>query len=128
MQQKGAAAQKKRQHKPARTQDNVDAFFATFPAFHYRPSAPIVAEFHRMCDFFGWRRDDARRKAAHTRFKDAMVLDFNSFYGTDVNALQSWQLLCRAVNVVPLPEDIAACREASTYTEGEALRAVRFGG
>ncbi len=117
--QKTAARKKRRQKTPDRPQDHVDAFFATYPDFHYRPSAPLVSEFHRMCDFFGWHKEDDSRKEAHAGFKDAMVLDFNSFYGTDVNAFQSWHLLYRAVNVVPLPHDIAACREASTCDELE---------
>ena len=87
-----------------------------------------------MCDFFKWETDDEERKIAHENFKNAMVHQFNSLYGTDVNDIESWQKLCLALNIVPLPEGIKQCRKvrhsnpwtrqlALTLCEGRRSRA-----
>lgn len=106
------SAQSRRRQR-AQPQDNIDAFFANYSDFQYQRSAPIVEEFYRMCDFFGWEKDDEERKTAHEDFKVAMVHDFNNLYGTDVNDIESWQKLCLALNITPLPQDIAGCRKVS---------------
>lgn len=56
-----------------------------------------------MCDFFGWDRDDDERRDAHEGFKIALVQQFNAVYGTDASDIESWEGLCTALNVKPLP-------------------------
>ena len=64
-----------------------------------------------MCDFFGWEKDDEEKGIAREDFKNAMVHQFNSLYGTDVNDIESWQKLCLALDIVPLPQGIEQCRK-----------------
>ena len=64
-----------------------------------------------MCDFFGWDTHDDERELAHKEFKNAMVHQFNSLYGTNVNDIESWQKLCLALDIVPLPQGIKQCRK-----------------
>ena len=44
-----------------------------------------------MCDFFDWDREDPERKEAHDSFKTALVLEFNSIYGTELDNMESWR-------------------------------------
>ncbi|KAJ4369229.1 hypothetical protein N0V83_006314 [Neocucurbitaria cava] len=64
-----------------------------------------------MCDFFHWDRDDEERDDARQAFKDAMVIRFNSLYGTDVADLGNWHKLCIAVCIEPLPATIPECKK-----------------
>ncbi|KAN0082971.1 hypothetical protein V8E55_008766 [Tylopilus felleus] len=110
-----------RQHvsPPPTTQSSspLEAFFANYSSeFRYNPTASASWEFYRLCDELGWDKEDSSRKEAHQNFKDALVQQFNVFYGTDVNDLKSWQNLCYVVRIDPIPEDLHACREAVYYT------------
>lgn len=71
----------------------------------------MAEEFYRMCDFFSWGRDNEEREEAREAFKDAMVIRFNSLYGTDVADLENWHKLCVAVCIEPLPATISECKE-----------------
>ncbi len=88
-------------------------FFARYPEFPYSEDKPMVREYYRMCDWFGWEKEDTDRIEAHDDFKTAMVLKFNRLYGTDVNDIESWHKLCVALNITPLPGDIKECRRVS---------------
>lgn len=94
-----------------RVADKIDKFFTAYSEFDYDNSASFMEEFYRMCDFFGWRRDDPDRKDAHEKFRRAMVQEFNSLYGEDVDDLSSWQDLCKVVRISPVPNDIETCRK-----------------
>ncbi|KAN0082973.1 hypothetical protein V8E55_008768 [Tylopilus felleus] len=92
----------------------LEAFFANYsPRFRYDATVSASREFCRLCKKFGWGKQDPPRKKAYQNFKDALVQQFNGFYGTDVNDLKSWQNLCYIVHIDPIPEDLHACREAS---------------
>ncbi|KAN0082972.1 hypothetical protein V8E55_008767 [Tylopilus felleus] len=92
----------------------LEAFFANYSSeFRYNTTASASREFYRLCDKFGWDKEDPSRKKAHQNFKVALVRQFNNFYGTDVNDFKSWQNLCSIVRIDPIPEDLHACREAS---------------
>lgn len=87
-------------------------FFADYE-FDYDPSQPIMKQFYRMSDRYKWKKDDPDKKEARDGVRDAIALTFNDTYGTDVNDLNAWHNLCRAVRIDPLPEDIESCREVS---------------
>ncbi|KAF9728576.1 hypothetical protein PMIN01_13404 [Paraphaeosphaeria minitans] len=93
-----------------RTQQDLDAiakFFLRYPSFAYDEKRGVAEEFYRMSDFFAWDRDDEEREEARQAFKDAMVIRFNSLYGTDVTDLENWHKLCIAVCIEPLPATIS---------------------
>jgi hypothetical protein len=75
-----------------------------------------MAEFYRMCDLFGWQRDDEEKEKARELLKDALTQQFNDMYGTDVDDIRSWQNLCRILEIVPIPDALHACREVSHPT------------
>ena len=66
-----------------------------------------------MCDFFGWERDDTEREEAHEDFKTALVQQFNSFYGTEVDDIKSWRGLSLALDIFPLPEDLEEAKKVN---------------
>ncbi|KAF8798628.1 hypothetical protein BYT27DRAFT_6897267 [Phlegmacium glaucopus] len=92
-------------------QDPLEEFFSQYPAFTYNPNASATSEFYRMCDRFRWDREDPVREEAHEAFRDALTKQFNSKYGTDVNNLASWQLLCDKLQVSPIPDNLKECRK-----------------
>jgi hypothetical protein len=89
----------------------ISKFFSQYPTFAYNEERGVAEEFYRMCDFFDWDRDDEERGEARQAFKDAMVIRFNSLYGTDINDLENWHKLCIAVCIEPLPATIPECKE-----------------
>lgn len=68
-----------------------------------------------MYDEFGWTSDDEEAKAAKKDFKAAMVQEFNTLFGTEVNNLDSCQSLCRILNIQPLPVDVKECHKVGHY-------------
>ena len=66
-----------------------------------------------MCDFFDWDRDDPERVEAHDGFKTALVQQFNSLYGTEVDDIESWRGLSLALDISPLPENLKEAKEVS---------------
>ncbi|OAL46897.1 hypothetical protein IQ07DRAFT_614109 [Pyrenochaeta sp. DS3sAY3a] len=98
------------QHRKAK-RDAISNFFAQYPSFAYDEENGVAEEFYRMCDFFDWDRDDEERREAREEFKDALVIRFNSLYGTDVNDLENWHKLCVAVCIEPLPATILECKK-----------------
>lgn len=66
-----------------------------------------------MCDFFDWDRHDPDRKVAHDDFKTALVHQFNSLYGTEVDDIESWRGLSRALDITPLPRDLGIAKDVS---------------
>lgn len=70
-----------------------------------------MKEFYRMCDSFGWQPDDEEKARARQGFKDAMVQQFNSIYGSDASDISSWYKLCQVLRISPIPEGLEACRK-----------------
>jgi hypothetical protein len=97
--------------KPQQDLDAISKFFSKYPGFAYTEEQGVAEEFYRMCDFFDWDRDDEERAEARQAFKDAMVIRFNSLYGTDVTDLANWHKLCIAVCIEPLPATILECKK-----------------
>ena len=103
----------------------LERFFAKYSrgGFKYRPERQVIDEYYRLLDVLGLNADDnssprvrARVRALRDELKDglrdAMVLEFNSIYGTDVNSVASWQCLCRVLGVSSVPTTLDECKEA----------------
>ena len=73
-----------------------------------------------MCEEFGWDMEDYEMREAKREFKAAMVREFNGLYGTNGEDLESWQKLCRILNIEPVPLKLKPCREASYFTLSSA--------
>ncbi|CAE6420160.1 unnamed protein product [Rhizoctonia solani] len=85
--------------------------FEKYPSFDYDGSKPVMSEFYRMCDEFGWEKGDQEREEARDSLKDALVQEFNAIYGTDHKSLAAWQSLCRVLNLTNVPNEMEACRQ-----------------
>ena len=77
-----------------------------------------MKEFYRMCHYFGWDREDEERVEAYDALKIAMVQEFNTLYGTDVDDIDSWHKLCLALDISP-PKSLQACREVRLYNNSK---------
>ncbi|KAJ1309478.1 hypothetical protein OPQ81_006253 [Rhizoctonia solani] len=86
-------------------------FFEKYPLFDYDSSKPVMSEFYRMCDQFGWERDDEERDEARDDLKEALVQEFNTIYGTDQESIVAWQSLCRVLNLSNVPDQLEPCRQ-----------------
>jgi hypothetical protein len=86
-------------------------FFAQYTNFDYKPAKSASAEFYRLNDSNGWGKDSEEWKEAKRGFQDALTMQFNINYGTDVNDLTRWQALCAKLQMDPVPENLKDCRE-----------------
>jgi len=94
------------------TATHIDEFFARYTDFPYNPATPVITEFNRLSKFFKWTAKSSEKRAARRAFRNAMVMQFNDFFGTDVNDIRSWHNLCQVLNIVPVPEGLGACKKA----------------
>ncbi|KAI0033374.1 hypothetical protein K488DRAFT_47884, partial [Vararia minispora EC-137] len=90
----------------------LNDFFTSYSEFSYNPRRSATDEFYRMCDQFGWDSKDPPpdREDAHDEFRIALVQQFNESFGTDVDSLVSWQVLCEALGLKNIPATIRECR------------------
>ncbi|RDB14552.1 hypothetical protein Hypma_016592 [Hypsizygus marmoreus] len=88
--------------------NHLQAFFDGYPEFTYNPSNPATSEFNRMARLLQWSQYERNENKDY--FKDALVKEFNTIYGTDENSLESWQTLCRVLNITPVPETLKTLR------------------
>ncbi|CAE6480629.1 unnamed protein product [Rhizoctonia solani] len=102
--------QQTEQPRPVRPRAYLRAFFEEYRSFDYDSSKPVMDEFYRMCDRFGWKRNDKDREKARDKLKDALVHEFNAIYGTDHRSLAAWQSLRRVLNLTNVPDKLEACR------------------
>ena len=91
----------------------MDAFFAEYSDYSFDPMRPIVEQFKRMARelHFG----EIKTKEAREDLRGAMVLDFNDVFGVDENDLESWQRLCRLLQVSPIPDNIDECHAVCSF-------------
>jgi hypothetical protein len=88
--------------------DFIAKFFAGYPRFHYHPSSPVWKQFYRMAGLLKWDKDTT--DGARQKLQDALTLQFNSMYGTDVEDIKNWQLLCHVLGIAPVSENLDECR------------------
>ncbi|KAI9067584.1 hypothetical protein FKP32DRAFT_1620026 [Trametes sanguinea] len=86
----------------------IRVFFANYPEFDYDVEAPFFNEFKRLQTDLHW--EQKQREIAREELRNAMVQQFNLMYGTNVDDLASWQLLCTALGMNPVPNTIKGCQ------------------
>ncbi|KAI0334748.1 hypothetical protein GY45DRAFT_1039697 [Cubamyces sp. BRFM 1775] len=87
----------------------IQAFFARYPSFDYDIAAPFFDEFQRLGKASRWKKPQWDQKRDELR--GAMVKQFNAMYGTSADDLESWRLLCSALGMDPVPDDIKTCQQ-----------------
>lgn len=96
---------------PKQDRGPVYAFFAKHSYPSYDPTAPAMDEFRALCRFHKWKKKSPEKRQARHDFKEAMIEEFGTLYGTDPNALWSWQKLCEVLQISPIPDKIKDCRQ-----------------
>ena len=85
-----------------------------------------MSEFWRMCRYFGWNKEDEEQQEAREELKDAMVQQFNEFYGTDIEDINSWQILCGVLGISPIPQELKACRKVRSFCRGTSIESIEM--
>ena len=103
-----------------KTGSPLKRFFAKYSSsgFKYIPEEPVIEGFNRLCGVLDLDPDDKESpqvKAVRRGLKDAMVLQFNSIYGTDVEGVTSWQSLCRVLGISPVPTTLDECKKVGLH-------------
>ncbi|KJA16359.1 hypothetical protein HYPSUDRAFT_193198 [Hypholoma sublateritium FD-334 SS-4] len=98
----------------SRRQGPLAAFFNEYHGFRYDPTESASSEFHRLCALKEWDRDE--REDSREQYRRALIQQFNLNYGTDVNALDSWHLLCTYIGIDPVPDTVEECKMAVKST------------
>jgi len=75
----------------------LDMFFGSYSAFQYDTSKSSAEEFQRLRGSSGWRRGDPEGERAWSEFRQALVKEFNWWFGTDPSDLLAWQTICQFV-------------------------------
>ena len=96
-----------------RTAGLIQDFFNGYESFDYDSSKPIMSEFKRMRRHLHW--DDEEQEEAREKLKDAMVKQFNKYYGTDIEDINNWQILCGVLGISPIPQELRDCREVPSF-------------
>ena len=91
-------------------------FFTGYDGFTYIPFEPAGVQFRRLVSERGWKDGSKSEKKARTKFRTALVKQFNFSYGTDETSLDNWRRLCAYLGFFPLPNTIEDCRKVNlTY-------------
>ncbi|KAJ6507763.1 hypothetical protein C8R47DRAFT_57228 [Mycena vitilis] len=89
---------------------HLSQFFAAYPRYEYNPAGPASQQFHKLRRIY--RFDNKASNEAYDGYNRALGLTFSQEYGDDVDSLENWQGLCRAVEIVPIPETLEECEYA----------------
>ncbi|EKM75956.1 hypothetical protein AGABI1DRAFT_45540 [Agaricus bisporus var. burnettii JB137-S8] len=87
------------------------AFFVQYPDFNYNPAASATKEFDRLSKFEGWGKSSRRKKISKNAFKNGLVAQFNTSYGTDINDIANWHAIMTRLKITPLPDTVSACKK-----------------
>jgi hypothetical protein len=97
--------------------EDLEEFFAAYPAFSHNLRRPCIKEFRKMCTFFKWdpmdEHDRLARQAYH-RFNGALIVEFNKLFGTDPEDKNVWDRICRVLDI-PTPRTIKECRKVKWF-------------
>ncbi|KAI0263443.1 hypothetical protein BC834DRAFT_313574 [Gloeopeniophorella convolvens] len=90
----------------------IDRFFAQYPEFPFNPARSPTFQLRDLCNRKRWERKDSECETARHAFRAAMKEDFNDIYGLDEHDINNWHRLCLVLDIEPLPQTLAECREA----------------
>ncbi|KAJ3746104.1 hypothetical protein DFH05DRAFT_1483715 [Lentinula detonsa] len=89
----------------------IQAFFERYGSFDYDPAGETMPQFWKLCDLYNWDRDSDEREEALTEIRDAIAQQFNAFYGSDVESLNGWHNLYRALQIADIPDTVQGCKD-----------------
>ncbi|CAG8894795.1 unnamed protein product [Penicillium egyptiacum] len=80
----------------------LNDFFRSWPGFTFHVQLPLHKSWEQLHVFCGWNDQSPQYRAAWIGYQDALASEVTIRFG-DVLELESWQKLCRAVGIDPLP-------------------------
>ncbi|KAF8989173.1 hypothetical protein BDQ17DRAFT_1414478 [Cyathus striatus] len=83
----------------------LDTFFTKYESegkYKYNKNTPINEEFGNLFRAYGWKGQAYHQ--VRLEYRNAVVEQFNSAYGTDLNDLNAWKHLCQIIGINPVPE------------------------
>lgn len=99
----------------------VSEFFKPYTSygFHYNPAEAATKEFWRLYRHMDWTRPKGEKPhraatIARHQFGQALIEQFSNSFGKDVDSLDSWQALCAAVYIDPVPDTLEEARLVGT--------------
>lgn len=100
----------------------VSQFFKPYESydFYYDPAQSATREFSRLYRHMGWvvPKDDKPPRAASIArhmFGPALIEQFSNSFGKDVDSLESWQALCAAVYIDPVPDTFGGGADSECF-------------
>lgn len=121
---------------PPSPQSPLDEFFSRYPTFTPTPTTvpppadwSIHHDFARLCEHKKWVQGSRPQSRANTRFRQALVDEFNYIFGMNDNDLENWQRLCRVVGVPEerIPGSITQCRKVCSLTTSRNPELIGYG-
>ncbi|KAF9043195.1 hypothetical protein BJ165DRAFT_229899 [Panaeolus papilionaceus] len=96
-------------------------FFAQYEdqGFYYCSSSSASDEFGRLCKHLRFPSKPAKRKnleaykEVRQAYDDALTMQFNEVYGTDMEDYSAWYDLCSRIGIYPIPDTVRECRKVS---------------
>ncbi|PUU77270.1 hypothetical protein B9Z19DRAFT_987421 [Tuber borchii] len=104
----------------ANPQSPLDQFFSRYPTFTPTPTTvpppanwSIHHDFAQLSEHKKWIPGSRPQSRANTRFRQALIDEFNHMFGMNDSDLENWQRLCRVVGVPEerIPGSITQCRK-----------------
>ena len=92
----------------------LERFFSQYSKFKYQPTISPVVEFNRLCEEYGWEKNDRKKEAARHEFGFAMKKEFDTLYGADEKDINNWYKLCHVLRIDPIPDTLKKCRAVSS--------------
>ena len=105
---------------PLGSETPLESFFSEYSDFQYEPSNSPKVEFYRLCDLYGWGKDDWKRRDARRAFNTALKEEFDVLYGLDEHDIKNWHKLCHVLRIDPVPDTLQECRAVS-YRSSDPL-------
>ncbi|KAK1572711.1 uncharacterized protein LY79DRAFT_594331 [Colletotrichum navitas] len=85
------------------------------PAHRQNIETPLDAFFHSYPTHMGWHHDQHKSPNPWNEYQEALKKEMEMWMGAEDN-LTAWHVLCRAIDIKPLPNTCEGCEKATRRT------------
>ncbi|KAJ7696270.1 hypothetical protein B0H17DRAFT_1054045, partial [Mycena rosella] len=82
---------------------SLSQFFVSYPKYTYDPAGPASQQFKALRTVYKLARGRPAAEEVYAAYNRALGVTLSQNYGDAVDSLQSWQRLCRVVEIAPVP-------------------------